>query len=211
MTDRSPKKQIGPATCRPDLFALASLDANAARLLLLPALRGLLATLGGLLCAALCGLLTSCHGASLKIGCARHRRTRDTRGDVPGTECGVASAYTRSKFSRIAQYPPRNGTVGGTSASVGRLRSRTRFARPVQHRHGMRAGTTTTQCHSHRAAVHANANHRQCHVKCRFARNVRARCARAARVPRAPPTPWCSSAECTSGAPPCDLGTPEFR
>jgi len=62
--------------------------------------------------ATLCGLLASCHGASLKVGCASHRRTRDARGDDPGNECGVASAYTRSKFSRNAQYPPHRGTVG---------------------------------------------------------------------------------------------------
>ncbi len=41
-----------------------------------------------------------------EVGCARHRRTRDVHGDVPGTRHGVASAYTRSKISRSAQYPP---------------------------------------------------------------------------------------------------------
>jgi hypothetical protein len=58
-----------------------------------------------------------------------HRRTRDDRGDVPGTECGVASAHTRSKYFRNAQYPPCIGTVGGTPGSGNRAGRRTRPAR----------------------------------------------------------------------------------
>lgn len=110
-------------------ICLRSLSRTRRKLLLLSALRGLLATLCGLLRAALCGLLASCHGASLKVGCASHRRTRDARGDVPGTERGVASAYTRSKFSRNAQYPPRIGTVCRASASIGLCGQNTRFVR----------------------------------------------------------------------------------